>query len=53
MTTRLRTAGLALAGGALVAAAALFEPAANYILTIDRGLGDDALYSPGNPEPRE
>ncbi len=53
MATRLRTAGLALAGGALVAAAALIEPAANYILTIDRGLGDDALYSPGNPEPRE
>ncbi len=53
MATRLRTAGLALAGGSLVAAAAFYIPVANYILTIDRSLGDDALYSPGNPVPRE
>jgi adenylate cyclase len=53
LAARLRTAGLALAGGSLLAVAALTEPGANYILTIDRGLGDDALYTPGNPEPRE
>jgi len=51
--TRFRTAGLAMAGGALVALAALIPAVADYILSIDRGLGDSALYSPGNPEPRE
>ena len=53
LATRFRTAGLALAGGALVAAVAFWPPAANYILNIDRELGDEALYIPGNPEPRE
>lgn len=53
LATRLRTAGLALAGGTLVACAMLI-PAVNEIgQNLDRKLGDEFLYRPGNPEPRE
>ncbi len=48
-----RTALLAFGGGCLVAAAALINPVADYFLTIDRILGDNVLYSPDFPEPRE
>lgn len=51
--TRLRTAALALAGGLLVAAAALIPKAADFFLNIDRKFGDAALYIPGIPKPRE
>lgn len=50
---RVQTAALALSGGVLVSAAALIPPIADYALTIDRILGDNSLYIPGKPEPRE
>jgi len=53
MASRLRTAGLALAGGALVACAMLIPAITEIGLNLDRKLGDNFLYSPGNPEPRE
>jgi adenylate cyclase len=53
LAPRLRTAGLASAGGSLLAAFAFFTPVSNFFLTIDRNLGDEALYNPGDPEPRE
>lgn len=53
LATRLRTAGLALAGGSLLVVLACFGPVADFILSIDRMLGDKALYVPGDPEPRQ
>lgn len=53
MATRLRTAGLALAGGGLVAVLSIIGGVADRFLDFDRTFGDDALYMPGKPEPRD
>lgn len=51
--SRFRTTALGFAGGCMVAAAALINPVADYLLSLDRKLGDSALYSPDFPEPRD
>lgn len=51
--SRFRTAALAFGGGCLIASAALIDPVADYFLSIDRKLGDSALYSPDFPQPRD
>jgi adenylate cyclase len=51
--SRLQAGLLALAGGVFIATAALIPAIADYILRIDRRLGDHALYIAGKPKPEE
>ena len=51
--SRIKPALLALVGGLIVAASGFSGSIANYILTIDRTLGDDYLYKVGDPPPRD
>ncbi|QTN30945.1 CHASE2 domain-containing protein [Akkermansiaceae bacterium] len=47
------SAGLAFLGGLLVAATAFIPGISDGLISIDRLLGDNSLYRPGSPPPRE
>jgi adenylate cyclase len=47
------SAGLAFLGGLVIAATAFIPNISSGLLSIDRRLGDQALYVPGSPPPRE
>ncbi len=51
--SRIKPALLALAGGLIVAAGGFGGTFANYLLSVDRGFGDNYLYKAGDPPPRD